>query len=39
MKVAILGATGQNGTSIVDGLLSSAETKFVSPHCAYRLEI
>ncbi|KAM0318462.1 hypothetical protein ACHAPQ_010691, partial [Fusarium lateritium] len=28
MNVAILGATGQNGTSIVDGLLSSTETKF-----------
>ncbi|CAG8060181.1 unnamed protein product [Penicillium nalgiovense] len=28
MKVAILGATGQNGSSIVNGLLSSTETKF-----------
>nr|XP_036577222.1 isoflavone reductase [Colletotrichum truncatum]KAF6784134.1 isoflavone reductase [Colletotrichum truncatum] len=28
MRVAILGATGQNGSSIVDGLLESAEAKF-----------
>ncbi|KAM0228308.1 hypothetical protein ACHAPO_010852 [Fusarium lateritium] len=28
MKVAILGATGQNGTSIVDGLLASIEPRF-----------
>ncbi|CEI67571.1 unnamed protein product [Fusarium venenatum] len=28
MKVAILGATGQNGTSIVEGLLASVEPKF-----------
>ncbi|KAM0295306.1 hypothetical protein ACHAPM_010832 [Fusarium culmorum] len=28
MKVAILGATGQNGSSIVDGLLASTETRF-----------
>ncbi|TDZ58280.1 putative pinoresinol-lariciresinol reductase 3 [Colletotrichum trifolii] len=28
MKVSILGATGQNGSSIVDGLLASSETKF-----------
>jgi hypothetical protein len=30
MKVAILGATGQNGTSILGGLLASTEPKFVS---------
>ncbi|KAF0635208.1 hypothetical protein FPSE5266_12219 [Fusarium pseudograminearum] len=28
MKVAILGATGQNGSSIVNGLLASTETRF-----------
>ncbi|KAF5532473.1 isoflavone reductase [Fusarium mexicanum] len=28
MKVAILGATGQNGTSIVNGLLASTKTRF-----------
>jgi predicted GTPase len=37
MKVAILGATGQNGSSIINGLLSSTETKFVGLHCVYRL--
>lgn len=29
MKVAILGASGTTGRSIVDGLLSSSEVKFV----------
>lgn len=32
MKVAIIGATGQTGTSIVNGLLASTETQFVSYH-------
>jgi N-acetyl-gamma-glutamylphosphate reductase len=29
MKVAILGASGTTGRSIIDGLLSSSELKFV----------
>lgn len=39
MKVAILGATGKTGSSIVNGLLASTEPLYVRSHSSSRRDV